>query len=222
MWIFTPEGFYSVVMRRGMRAKVGRTHQVRARVREDLEYFIDFMDADPKRYPIIETPTADYRYRIMVSRRDLNKWWNHNMDELNYSNFKSEAAKVLDHDRTDDLHDVWQIMADRQPGGAYGWKDRKKVEVHHAPAKGYTSYKPRTLLDDLDDHDKWQRNNNKWGTEAELAEANERAYDDWEARNQAYNDSFSHAYAVEADGAKRIHEMNDKEWMEYQEEMGLI
>lgn len=204
MWIFTPEGFYSIVMRKGLRHKLGRTHQVRARVREDLNAFVDFIDGDPNRYPIIETPKADYRYRIMVSRRDLNKWWNLNMDELNYTNFKTEAGKVLGHERVMDLHDIWQIMADRQPGGAYGWHDRKPVDT---PAVKYTDRhtNPRNLLDELDD------------------------YDDWEAQNRAYNVARNQAFdnAVENDDkryratwAKSAHEMTEQEWIEYQEQNG--
>lgn len=86
MWICSKYGFYSVVQKQGQ-------VQIRARVRRDLE---NLLQATASRLQIIETPKADYRFRIICSRRQWKAIGAHLVDIVDYPNFKSHIAQTAD------------------------------------------------------------------------------------------------------------------------------
>jgi hypothetical protein len=117
MWIFTTDGFYSVVRKPGQRMLT-----VRSRVKGDLEKFF------PKRlHKLIQyTPgvQADYLYRIAVKHRDFEAAMKRAMAKINYANFKDEVH-VKDQRRMGYYTRVWWAMRQMQEqfdgkGGDYG------------------------------------------------------------------------------------------------------
>ena len=89
---------------------------VRARVREHLEAlqkrFSELGDAE-----LIETPNADYRYRIIVDKAAWAGAVRRMILELDYTNFKNAADSRQGRRGTayiHALHRVWEIMYELQ------------------------------------------------------------------------------------------------------------
>ena len=85
MWLFTTQGFYSVVAHRNEPSKV----LVRARARADLE-------ALKRQIPdlrVFEDPDADYRYRAVVAREAWVAAVAILAADIDYPNFKSAVAE---------------------------------------------------------------------------------------------------------------------------------
>ena len=109
MWLFTTHGFYSVTT--AGRRKV----QIRARVRDHLERLKSAFRKQ-LRGPIIETPDADYRYRIIAGRDAWQKVASQLADEIDYPNFKNAVFNEFGQDNYETaLHRVWAIMHGLQP-----------------------------------------------------------------------------------------------------------
>jgi len=103
MWMFTTFGFFSVV-EKGR----GDLLCVRARAREDL-------DRLRQRYlpALSETESdvgTDYEHRAWVARADLSSAIARILDDLHYSNFKSEVEHELGHDRAHTYLKVWRDL----------------------------------------------------------------------------------------------------------------
>ena len=100
MWIFTTEGFVSAVQ------KPGDTNlTVRARDARSLEGLSRCAGSG-----IIQTPHADYPYRVVVSHDDLTTWLASEIAALTYPNFKSAVARSRGHAFAHPLMDVWSAM----------------------------------------------------------------------------------------------------------------
>lgn len=97
MWICTNKGFLSIVAHRD---KPGY-FMVRARRRPDLKFWVN--DA----IEILETPDADYRYRAVINRKELNRLMDCAMDQITYDNFKSSVKDTALHDA---YMGFWSIM----------------------------------------------------------------------------------------------------------------
>ncbi len=116
MWIFLKHGFISVVVNRS-----DPTHLVvRARTRRPLEYIrraIMDRGGDTVALRIVETPAADYHYRIELNRDEFAKaLTGYIWDCLTYPNFKGEVDAQADRNPRDAgqtkryaalLHRVW-------------------------------------------------------------------------------------------------------------------
>jgi hypothetical protein len=100
MWIFTTEGFVSVVEKPGESELT-----VRARDRRSLAAFVDRAVVS-----VIETPMADYPYRVVVSREVLSDWLADHVASLDYGNFKSEVSRTRGWDYAHALSAVWSDM----------------------------------------------------------------------------------------------------------------
>lgn len=110
MWIASKFGWFSIVK------KTDGWH-VRARIRQDLENLIRAADIC-KRWTIIETPKADYRYRIIVTEEGLNKIFLFLKKSIDYPNFKSEIASNLTQwTKCHAYHRIWSEMACFQENG---------------------------------------------------------------------------------------------------------
>lgn len=106
MWLLTPVGFFSIVQKPTDVAL--NTLTVRARVKGDLE-------ALRERYlngmsDIKESRSNDYRFRAVVPRADVAAAMSKMIEDLDYSNFKGEVAKVQGHAREHVYHDVWSVL----------------------------------------------------------------------------------------------------------------
>jgi hypothetical protein len=116
MWLFTKLGFFSVVEDRNDRRRV----QVRARVREDIEAVAKLVaskasvDAE-----ILETPDADYRFRILITKAAWAKVGKTLTADIDYPNFKGRVLSGMrDRNRSDAYHTVWEAMRELQESAA--------------------------------------------------------------------------------------------------------
>lgn len=104
MWLFTTDGFLSVVHKGCRPDQV----MVRARVRADLKR------AFPKAKITRTPPPADYRFRAVVTRKALAAYLGRMVERLAYANFKDT---VRDEHRHRAYLRVWTAMLDLQEFG---------------------------------------------------------------------------------------------------------
>lgn len=110
MWIFTTEGFFSIVMKQFN--ENDPPFQVRARVSGDLANLIETCNF---KKDIIYTPHADYHYRITVDEEELSKIMTFFTDDIDYDNFKSMIHNSKDQEhKLGAYYKVWQAMNDLQ------------------------------------------------------------------------------------------------------------
>ncbi len=106
MWLITPVGFFSIVQKSSDIA--ADTLTVRARVRSDLEALrAHFL---PNLGEIQESKTNDYRFRAVAPRGDVAAAMADMVNNLQYSNFKNQVAKVQSPARAHLYHDVWNVL----------------------------------------------------------------------------------------------------------------
>lgn len=108
MWLITTSGFLSVV--RNLDSKGSDDALlVRGRVRADLERFADFAAQRGARPAVVESPDADYGFRLTTSRGNLAAFLAAQVDALDYPNFKAEVAKA-DPERAHVYMGVWSAL----------------------------------------------------------------------------------------------------------------
>ncbi len=106
MWIFTQYGFFSVTES----TRRGDDIQIRARDKSHLQNLKDHFDI-VERSPILTTPEADYRFRIVVKRWRWEKLAAELAADIMYSNFKGQCERRgLIRSMIHTLHDVWGLM----------------------------------------------------------------------------------------------------------------
>lgn len=124
MWLFTDTGFISAVTHRDD----SNLMMVRARDKKSLEPLAKY-----SRTEIEKTPTADYPWRTVVSKKQLKTWMAKAIDDAEYDNFKSRVAKTRGHEFVDALHDVWATMHKVEEGhkkktGKNWWKEHEDLD----------------------------------------------------------------------------------------------
>lgn len=108
MWLFTTIGFFSLTRSVEEPDKM----QFRARVPEDLEALQSVAGIGER---IIETPEADYRWRIVVDPEVAQAAVGILVGMITYSNFKAEVHRNPDQDhKSDALLTVWGAMREVQ------------------------------------------------------------------------------------------------------------
>ena len=110
MWIFCKQGFFSVTQHPARKDNV----QIRARTNTDLE---ELREAFPElaRCEIVETPEADYRWRIVRARWKWELVGAKLTADIDYSNFKGKMAQIpTQRHKGGLLHDVWHLHHDYQ------------------------------------------------------------------------------------------------------------
>ncbi len=116
MWLFTPEGFYSVVTAE----ELGHPLQVRARCAEDLDRLrLTYL---PELGPTVAIPHRDYPWRAFTTRQHLAAGLARIAETLDYDNFKDAVAARLSAGRAHVYHAVWA--------------DCRKIPGHEAAATG--------------------------------------------------------------------------------------
>jgi hypothetical protein len=60
--------------------------------------------------PIIRTPDADYEYRAIISKNDVEEMIGAQLDVLDYGNFKGRCDAGSDKTYAGMLHQVWQVV----------------------------------------------------------------------------------------------------------------
>lgn len=101
MWLFTETGFISAVTHRDDSNKM----MVRSRDRESLAHLAEFA-----KQHIEITLGADYAYRIVVTKSQLKKWVEQQVDNAHYDNFKNRVSKTRGYRFVESLHRVWEVM----------------------------------------------------------------------------------------------------------------
>lgn len=109
MWIASTDGFVSVVQHRDL----PDTLIVRARVKKDL---LGLFDEER----IVETPKADYRFRVLVPKREMAEMLSGKIMDISYPNFKNEIGRIDgQQDKLPAYHEIWSVM----------WKYGKQVKL---------------------------------------------------------------------------------------------
>ena len=128
MWLITPVGFFSIVQKPSDVA--ADTLTVRARVQGDLEALRkQFL---PGLGPIQESKVNDYRFRSIATRAEIAAAMASLVNQLDYSNFKNQVAKVQGSARAHLYHDVWDVL----------YRLQSQPQKYHPPAKRETKTKP--------------------------------------------------------------------------------
>ena len=110
MWVFTTQGFYSVVAHRDDPERV----IVRARAREDLEALREQIPS----LRIFSDAEADYRWRAIVSRAEWVAAVALLAASVDYPNFKSAVAERQGVERERVYSRVWaELLELQQEGG---------------------------------------------------------------------------------------------------------
>ena len=115
MWLITPIGFFSIV-RKPDDQRTG-TLTVRARVRGDLEALRELYL--PGLGSIEESPETDYRFRAKAPRPEVSAAMSRLIDDLDYSNFKSEVGKQQGAARAKVYGSVWSTLYKLQTDPAF-------------------------------------------------------------------------------------------------------
>ena len=101
MWVFTQDGFISVVDNNQVPGKL----TVRARDRESLQLLADITEQK-----IVELPNRDYEYRVYVTREEFTSFMASHIDHLDYGNFKNRIWATRGDTYHDACSDVWAAM----------------------------------------------------------------------------------------------------------------
>ena len=100
MWLFTTQGFISVV------AHTGKPDTLLVRARDEGS-LLSLQEATGA--TLTHTPIADYPYRIEVLREAYGAWVLEEISRLTYSNYKSHMCSARP-ELGDALHEVWAAM----------------------------------------------------------------------------------------------------------------
>lgn len=101
MWIFTENGFISAVRK----SDSPEVLTIRARDAKSLTEL-----AELTQQPIAKSPFGDYPYRIFVKPEALAEWAKHQVELIDYNNFKNRVAITRGRKFVDALHNVWVAM----------------------------------------------------------------------------------------------------------------
>ena len=108
MWLFTKQGFYSIV------GKGEQAFHVRARARKDLA---NLNRLARTKYTIHRSEDADYRWRMVVTGDEARALIAKLAADIDYSNFKGVVARTPgQQDKLAILHRIWELMCDYQFG----------------------------------------------------------------------------------------------------------
>lgn len=111
MWLFSETGFLSAVQKDSSKPYLA----VRARDKKSLADI-----CEKYRLEIIETPMADYPYRVEMPKDQFAEWVVGEIEQINYSNLKNQVALVRDSKFAKLLGSVWSIMLGAEDKEARG------------------------------------------------------------------------------------------------------
>jgi hypothetical protein len=99
MWLFTTSGFISII------EKDANHLAVRARDSLSLSPLAQSYDVVIRR-----TPTADYPYRVFITKDQFKNWLSNQPGQIQYKNFKSEVTITRGKKFSNALLKVWSAM----------------------------------------------------------------------------------------------------------------
>lgn len=122
MWLLTPRGFYSAVVKPWDREDGMIT--VRSRVKADLENLPEVPDYPPVTPESIATDElADYRYRVRIPRQQWMQMVAAMAGEIDYPDFKNEVQRRQGRERHDAYLSVWSALLRLQPRREPRWSE---------------------------------------------------------------------------------------------------
>lgn len=121
MWMFTTQGFVSVVAH----SEKPDTLLVRARDEDSLLSLVEAIGATLR-----HTPSNDYPYRIEVLRTAYSAWVADQIAQLDYTNYKAHMWSERP-EFGDALHDVWVAMHQVTPSRVTE-ADRQRAEERYS------------------------------------------------------------------------------------------
>lgn len=108
MWLFTTLGFFSCTRS----AQDEAEYQIRARLEGDIRGLCEALHIPAR---IIETPDADYRWRIIVDRETFGAIIAELAERVNYSNFKDAVHQMPGQESKGHPYlQVWSILRNLQ------------------------------------------------------------------------------------------------------------
>ena len=105
MWIFTPDGYYSVVQKAADRK--ANTLTIRTRNREDMDSLV--RDYFPKAKPY-RVERSDYEWRIRVPKAQWAEAVQRMAMDIDYTNFKDEVKHRQGMERAGVYGRVWSVL----------------------------------------------------------------------------------------------------------------
>ena len=122
MWVFTVDGFYSVVQKPADRKR--NVIVIRSRCRDDLERMLKRVKRKDK---IVESRLTDYPFRVFTSKDVWARYLSLAAEAIDYGNFKDKITEVLGPERHNVYASIWStllrlqaphrtIKDDRRPG----------------------------------------------------------------------------------------------------------
>ena len=112
MWLFTPQGFFSISQPRDEPSRVQVRARKEAHIRALAEHIRDDVVADSV---VVEVnPKRDYKYRLHMPKDVFANWMSTYVEKLDYDNFKMTTLhrareKNENDDYCDLLHDIWHL-----------------------------------------------------------------------------------------------------------------
>ena len=103
MWAISQDGFVSAVAHRDNPNSL----MVRARDAQSLRSLANTTGAQ-----VVATPYADYPYRVTVTKAAFATWITEAVNAVDYTNFKSRAARTRGGRFASALHEVWATLHD--------------------------------------------------------------------------------------------------------------
>lgn len=113
MWVFTTEGFYSVVENDedpSMLTVRTRTVQDAANLQDRLQDIRCYVE-------VKASPHRDYGWRLIVPRQKWAVYLQNMVENIDYTNFKDKVHEVQGDKRADVYLDVWSTMWGLQHSG---------------------------------------------------------------------------------------------------------
>lgn len=87
---------------------------VRARDKQSLKSLSEFTGQKIK-----TTSNADYLYRIEVIKPAFTEWFESQVDDIDYDNYKNRVHESRGHEFAAPLHEVWSTMLQIEDTGHY-------------------------------------------------------------------------------------------------------
>jgi hypothetical protein len=110
MWIFTKDGFFSVVRHFDNKSRL----VIRARSKDDILRLAKILRIKAFR----SKKGSDYPFRLFCSKSEWVAYLVKEANEIDYTNFKEtiDKSQKFDEKRLYQLHAIWQIMSE-----SYSW-----------------------------------------------------------------------------------------------------
>lgn len=159
MWLFTKQGFFSIVKPEYLD---NDSVMIRARCAKDLKRLRKIM---PNMGETKQTPKADYPYRAFIKVEDFAVGLARVALDVDYGNFKNKVAETLGREREQQLHEVWSAMQDLNPPGMglytnmHAFRQRYEGSFDHAddlPFDWYGIERDEILKEAYEDNGKTQ------------------------------------------------------------------